>query len=102
MSRRCTRTPRTGPSRSPALPPSRFTVQAPDFRESGHQAWRTPWQLGQRLTAGQSILREVRFAGTFEHVTTFAVGVSTRRPFRVLVLPDTANHITRLAVDIAH
>jgi hypothetical protein len=78
------------------------TVQAPDFRESGHQAWRTPWQLGQRLTAGQSILREVRFAGTFEHVTTFAVGVSTRRPFRVLVLPDTANHITRLAVDIAH
>jgi hypothetical protein len=78
------------------------TVQAPDFRESGHQAWRTPWQLGQRLTAGQSILREVRFAGTFEHVTTFAVGVSSRRPFRVLVLPDNANHITRLVLDIAH
>jgi hypothetical protein len=78
------------------------TVQAPDFRDSGHQAWRTPWQLGQRLTAGQSVLREVRFAGTFEHVTSFAVGVSSRRPFRVLVLADTANHITRLAVDIAH
>jgi hypothetical protein len=78
------------------------TIQAPDFRESGHQAWRTPWQLGQRLAAGQSVLREVRFAGTFEHVTTFAVGVSSRRPFRVLVLADTANHITRLVVDIAH
>jgi hypothetical protein len=78
------------------------TIQAPDFRESGHQAWRTPWQLGQRLTAGQSVLREVRFAGTFEHVTTFAVGVSSRRPFRVLVLPDNANHITRLVLDIAH
>jgi hypothetical protein len=78
------------------------TIQAPDFRDSGHQAWRTPWQLGQRLTAGQSVLREVRFAGTFEHVTSFAVGVSSRRPFRVLVLADTANHITRLAVDIAH
>jgi hypothetical protein len=78
------------------------TIQAPDFRESGHQAWRTPWQLGQRLAAGQSVLREVRFAGTFEHVTTFAVGVTNRRPFRVLVLPDTANHITRLVVDIAH
>jgi hypothetical protein len=78
------------------------TIQAPDFRESGHQAWRTPWQLGQRLAAGQSVLREVRFAGTFEHVTTFAVGVSSRRPFRVLVLPDNANHITRLVLDIAH
>jgi hypothetical protein len=78
------------------------TIQAPDFRESGHQAWRTPWQLGQRLTAGQFVLREVRFAGTFEHVTTFAVGVSSRRPFRVLVLPDNANHITRLVLDIAH
>jgi hypothetical protein len=78
------------------------TIQAPDFRDSGHQAWRTPWQLGQRLTASQSVLREVRFAGTFEHVTTFGVGVSSRRPFRVLVLPDTANHLTRLAVDIAH
>jgi hypothetical protein len=78
------------------------TIGAPDFRESGHQAWRTPWQLGQRLAAGQSVLREVRFGGTFEHVTTFAVGVSTRRPFRVLVLADNANHITRLVLDVAH
>jgi hypothetical protein len=78
------------------------TIQAPDFRESGHQAWRTPWQLGQRLAGGGTALREVRFAGTFEHVTTFAVGVRTRRPFRVLALPDRANHITHLVVDIAH
>jgi hypothetical protein len=35
----------------PALPPSRSRSGAPDFRESGHQAWRTPWQLGQRLAA---------------------------------------------------
>jgi hypothetical protein len=56
------------------------TIGVPDFRESGHQAWRTPWQLGQRLAGGGTTLREVRFAGTFEHVTTFAVGVSTRRP----------------------
>jgi hypothetical protein len=78
------------------------TIQAPDFRESGHQPWRTPWQLGQRLTGGWSTLREVRFAGSFEHVTSFAVGVRTRRPFRVLVLPDPGNHLTRLVVDIAH
>ena len=78
------------------------TIQAPGFRESGHQAWRTPWRLGQRLADFGTTLRDVRFAGTFEHVTTFAVGVRTRRPFRVLALPDSANHITRLVVDVAH
>jgi hypothetical protein len=78
------------------------TIQAPDFRESGHQAWRTPWQLGQRLVGAQTTLREVRFAGSFEHVTTFAVGVHSQRPFRVLVLPDPGNHVTRVVVDIAH
>jgi hypothetical protein len=78
------------------------TIQAPDFRESGHQPWRTPWQLGQRLFGPQTMLREVRFAGSFEHVTTFAVGVRSQRPFRVLVLPDPGNHATRVVVDIAH
>jgi hypothetical protein len=78
------------------------TIQAPDFAQSGHQPWRTPWQLGQRLTGGWPALREVRFAGSFEHVTSFAVGVDARRPFRVLVLPDPSNHVTRLVVDIAH
>jgi hypothetical protein len=78
------------------------TIQAPDFRESGHQPWRMPWQLGQRLVGAQTTLREVRFAGSFEHVTTFAVGVRSQRPFRVLVLPDPGNHVTRVVVDIAH
>ncbi|HZD69153.1 MAG TPA: hypothetical protein VFA45_09635 [Actinomycetes bacterium] len=78
------------------------TIQAPDFRESGHQPWRAPWQLGERLVGGWATLREVRFAGSFEHVTTFAVGVRSQRPFRVLVLPDTGSHVTRVAVDIAH
>jgi hypothetical protein len=78
------------------------TIQAPDFRESGHQPWRTPWQLGQRLVGAQTTLREVRFAGSFEHVTSFAVGVRSQRPFRVLVLPDPGNHVTRVVVDIAH
>jgi hypothetical protein len=77
------------------------TIQAPDWSESGHQPWRTPWQVGQRLAGGAGSLREVRFAGSFEHVTTFAVGVRSQRPFRVLVLPDPANHVTRIAVDVA-
>ena len=78
------------------------TIQAPDFAESGHQPWRTPWQLGQRLVGAQTTLREVRFAGGFEHVTTFAVGVRSSQPFQVLVLPDPGNHVTRVVVDIAH
>jgi hypothetical protein len=78
------------------------TIQAPDFRESGHQPGRTPWQLGQRLVGAQTTLREIRFAGSFEHVTTFAVGLRSQRPFRVLVLPDPGNHVTRLVVDIAY
>ena len=57
---------------------------------------------GTAAGGGGTTLREVRFAGTFEHVTTFAVGVSTRRPFRVLILADNANHLTRLVLDIAH
>jgi hypothetical protein len=77
------------------------TIQAPDFRESGHQPWRTPWQLGQRLAGQQSVLKEVRFAGTFEHVTTFALGVGSERPFRVLVLPDSGSHVTHVVVDVA-
>jgi hypothetical protein len=48
------------------------TVQASDFRESGHQSWRMPRRLDQRLVGGQTVVREVRFAGAFEHVTTFA------------------------------
>jgi hypothetical protein len=78
------------------------TIQAPAFGESGHQPWRAPWQLGQRLAGGQATLREVRFAGSFEHVTTFALGVGSKRPFRVLVLPDSGSHVTRLVVDVAH
>ncbi len=78
------------------------TIQAPDFSESGHQPWRTPWRLGEQLVSGWTTLRELRFAGSFEHVTTFAVGVDSERPFRVLVLPDTGSHVTRVAVDIAH
>jgi hypothetical protein len=78
------------------------TIQGPDFRESGHQPWRTPWQLGQRLVGAQTTLREVRFAGSFEHVTIFAVGVRSQRPFRVLVLPDPGSHVIRVVVDIAH
>jgi hypothetical protein len=77
------------------------TIQAPDFAASGHQPSRTPWQLGQRLAGGQTVLREVRFAGSFEHVTTFALGVGSKRPFRVLVLPDSGNHVTRVVVDVA-
>lgn len=47
-------------------------------------------------------LREIRFAGSFEGQTTFAVGVADKRPFRLFVLPLDNRGLSRVVVDIAH
>jgi hypothetical protein len=79
-------------------------VHAPDFASSttGHQPWRQPWKVGQALVDadGWATLTEVRFAGSFEGQTTFAVGVRERSPFRVFTLRNDA--VRRVVVDIAH
>jgi hypothetical protein len=59
----------------------------------GHQPWRKPPAAGDDLVtpaqvAGWSALREVKFAGSSEGQSTFAVGVRTRLPFRVFVTAD--------------
>jgi hypothetical protein len=71
---------------------------------SGHQPYRKVPSVGARLVpastlGGLAVVRDVRFAGTFEGVTTVAVGVSTRLPFRVLVIRDHAGR--HVVVDIA-
>ena len=79
-------------------------VHAPDFASasSGHQPWRDPWKVGQTLLdpGGWRALDAVKFAGSFEGQTTFAVGVEARTPFRVHTLPD--NAVTHVVLDIAH
>lgn len=45
-------------------------------------------------------LKEIRFAGTSEGMTTFAVGVATKRPFAVESWRQ--GDVTRVVLDIAH
>jgi hypothetical protein len=71
----------------------------------GHQPWRQPPAIGQDLiapteTAGWASLTEVRFAGSSEGQTTFAVGVHEQRPFRVST--TTQQNYAHVIVDIAH
>jgi hypothetical protein len=71
---------------------------------SGHQPYRQVPRIGARLVpaatlAGLAVVRDVRFAGTFEGISTVAVGVQGRLPFRVFVTRDHgARHVV---VDVA-
>jgi hypothetical protein len=71
---------------------------------SGHQPYRQVPRVGARLVpastlGGLAVVRDVRFAGSFEGITTAAVGVSARLPFRVLVLRDQG--VRHVVVDVA-
>jgi hypothetical protein len=71
---------------------------------SGHQPYRRVPNVGARLVpaaalAGLTVVRDVRFAGTFEGVTTVAVGVSKRLPVRVFVTG--AQGVRHVVVDVA-
>jgi hypothetical protein len=71
---------------------------------SGHQPYRKVPAVGSRLVpaatlAGLAVVRDVRFAGTFEGVTTVAVGVAARLPVRVFVTRDQSR--SHVVVDIA-
>lgn len=82
-------------------------LRAPAFGygASGHQPWRPATQVGEDyLTADQlrdwQSLREVAFAGSFEGLSTIAIGVESRLPFRVgSYEQDGYSHVY---VDIAH
>jgi hypothetical protein len=66
------------------------TIRAPDYSASEHQPWREPWRVGQVLFESNQwqSLRQVKFAGTFEAHTTFAVGIRTKVPFQVSTWQD--------------
>jgi len=71
---------------------------------SGHQPYRKVPAVGARLVpaaalAGLAVVRDVRFAGTFEGVTTVAVGAVARRPVRVAVIRDYGGR--HVVVDVA-
>ena len=71
---------------------------------SGHQPYRQVPRVGALLVpatalGGLAVVRDLRFAGTFEGITTVAVGVSGRLPFRVFVTRDHA--VRHVVVDVA-
>ncbi|MEU9268813.1 hypothetical protein AB0E04_25635 [Streptomyces sp. NPDC048251] len=74
-------------------------VNAPSYDpETGTPTY--PGRVAQPLPGvnltGYSTFRDTRYAGSFEGVTQFGLGVRARLPFRVLRLAD------HLVVDVAH
>lgn len=72
--------------------------------DSGHQPGRVLASIGDTLvtTPGWPSLRAVRFAGSFEGLSTFAVGVRAKLPFRVFTQVGPVDQVRRVVVDIAH
>ncbi|MEV4143775.1 hypothetical protein AB0J40_08915 [Amycolatopsis sp. NPDC049691] len=81
-------------------------VRAPTLGtdDAGHQPGRGLAKTGDTLvtTPGWPSLRAVRFAGSFEGQSTFAVGVRAKLPFRVFAQAGPPDAIRRVVVDIAH
>ena len=57
--------------------------------------------LGLAQLAGWSTLREVRYAGSFEGLTTIAVGVRARVPFHVFTVLDSSGEYRSVVLDVA-
>jgi hypothetical protein len=78
------------------------TVRAPAYDADGDPTF----QPGNRQevvdVAGFRTFRQVAWAGSYEGSTTLALGVRARLPFRVFVLPGTAQSGPRLVIDVAH
>ncbi|MGC1209606.1 MAG: hypothetical protein WA880_16795 [Ornithinimicrobium sp.] len=51
--------------------------------------------------SGYDTFRQIRWAGSFEGQTTFALGVRARLPFRAFTLYDASTDTSRLVVDVA-
>ncbi|MDX3189782.1 hypothetical protein PV458_15370 [Streptomyces sp. MN03-5084-2B] len=83
-----------------------IVVRAPALGSdaSGHQPGRVLAAVGDTLvsTPGWPSLRAVRFAGSFEGLSTFAAGVRAQLPFRVFTQLGPQDQVRRVVVDIAH
>lgn len=83
-----------------------IVVRAPALGtdSSGHQPGRVLAAVGDTLvsTPDWPSLRAVRFAGSFEGLSTFAAGVRAKLPFRVFTQLGSQDQVRRVVVDIAH
>jgi hypothetical protein len=76
-------------------------IRAPaqGYDMSGHQPGKQLAAIGDVVGGKGRVIREVKFAGSFESQSTFGIGLDQRRPFRVTT--RTQDGYTYVAVDIA-
>lgn len=79
-------------------------LRAPAYDRYGNATYRPANPREVVDVAGWTTFRQVAWAGSYEGSTTLALGVRARLPFRVFVLPGTAQSGDgpRLVVDVAH
>ena len=82
----------------------RILLRAPAYDGDGNVTFQPANRREVVDVAGYSTFRQVAWAGSFEGVTTLALGVRARLPFRVFALAGTpaSDHGPRLVIDVAH
>jgi hypothetical protein len=81
-----------------------ITLRAPDYTANGTLTYAPADDRELAAVSGFRTFRQVALTGSFEGVTTIALGVRARLPYRVFALagiPGTANG-TRVVLDVAH
>ena len=77
-------------------------VRAPAYDpQAGHLTWTGSTRAEAADVRGFTTFRQVAGAGSFEGITTVALGVRARLPFRAFVL-DGPGDGSRLVVDVGH
>lgn len=81
----------------------RVSVGAPAYDKTGNPTYQ-PANKAEVLDAATltplAVVKQVAFAGSFEGMTTFGIGLSAQKPFLVTFLDDGGK--PRLVIDIAH
>ena len=77
------------------------SVRAPAYDAGGHVTYAPAHPSEAVSVAGFRTFRQIAYAGTFEGITTFGLGVRARLPFRVFVLAGPGSG-SRLVIDVAH
>ncbi|MEP7161532.1 MAG: hypothetical protein ABI746_10565 [Dermatophilaceae bacterium] len=78
----------------------RVTVGAPAYDQTGQPTYIPSNRAEAADVTGFSSFKQVAWAGSFEGMSSFGVGVREELPFKVSVLTD--DGLTRLVVDVAH
>jgi len=80
------------------------TVRAPAYSEAGQPTYRPTNRREAVNVSGYRTFRQVAWGGSYEGISTIALGVRARLPFRVFTLPALpgSEQGPRLVIDVAH